>query len=407
MSILKRAPTKLILVLGLLIAPLGPASAGQPEMTISPHPPQPPFAAIQEEGTPAQPGVLSLSGLKAVLIVGPIDGDYGPWTQEEKRNMDLAAAELAVNGVEVHKFYAPDNDWAQIKAAAKGAHFLMYRGHGVYMAGTNPLQVGGFSLSGRVLKSSDDIRNDLKLTKNAIVMLYGCFTAGSSSLDTNYIGLTEARRRIMQYSDPFFDNGAAGYYANWSGQAFQMFVRYLFQGQTLGQAYQSFNTCCNKSLVDYGVNTEHPPNVLWTGKNNWRGYYEYNNAFSGMADKTLVELFKGMIVDPQAKVHLAEPTYPPHTYQVMVESNTGTSFNWTASIEPAVNWMTAYPLAGTSGQSITVVITPTGILTGAYETGIRIVSNDPMISGNEQTSSVKLVVTDRIHGVYLPIVSAP
>ncbi len=404
MSILKRSSTQLILVLGLLIALLGLASADQPELVTSPYPPQPPLGTIQEESAPARPGILALSGLKAVLIVGPIDGDYGTWTTNEKRNMDLAATELAANGVEVHKFYAPNNNWGQIKTAANGAHFLMYRGHGVYVSGSNPLQVGGFFLSGGVFKSSSDIRNDLKLARNAIVMLYGCFTAGSSSLDKSDIGLTEARRRIMMYSDPFFDNSAAGYYANWFGNAFQLFVRYLFQGQTLGQAYQSFNSCCNKSLVDYGANTEHPPNVLWAGKNNWRGYYEYNNAFSGLADKTLADLF-GMIVDPQARVHLAEPTYPPYTYQVTVESNTGTSFGWTATIEPAASWMTAYPLTGTSGQSITVVITPTGMATGAYETGIRIVPDNPMLSG--RISSVKLIVADHIHGVYLPVVSAP
>lgn len=48
----------------------------------------------------AQP---SLPPLKAVLLVGPIDGDYGSWTQSEKENMDLAADELAAHGVEVHK----------------------------------------------------------------------------------------------------------------------------------------------------------------------------------------------------------------------------------------------------------------------------------------------------------------
>jgi len=52
----------------------------------------------------------SLPPLKAVLVVGPIDGDDGSWTQEEITSMELAASELQANGVTVHKFYTPNND---------------------------------------------------------------------------------------------------------------------------------------------------------------------------------------------------------------------------------------------------------------------------------------------------------
>lgn len=403
----ERTLTTMVFIVGLLVALFGVVWAASPEPAVPLCPPRPPVVGPQEEPAPTLPGTLALSGLKAVLIVGPIDGDYGSWTTDEKNNMDLAAAELSANGVEVHKFYAPNNDWEQIKAAANGAHFLMYRGHGVYVSGTNPLQVGGFSLSGNVFKMPNDIRNDLKLARNAIIMLYGCFTAGSSSMDSKDIGLAEAQRRVVQYSDPFFDIGAAGYYANWLGNAFQYFVRYLFDGQTLGEAYQSYNSCCNHSIVSQSTNPEHSDNVLWLGKNNWRGYYEYNNTFSGLEDKTLEDLFKGMTVEPQVKLHLAEPSYPPHTYVVTVESNMGGSFNWTAIISPSVAWMTAYPLSGSSGQDITVVITPTGMATNTYETGIRIIADDPDMNGNDQTSSVKLIVASQIYGAYLPLVNSP
>ena len=45
--------------------------------------------------------------------------------------MELAAAEVEANGVTVYRFYTPNNNWDQIKAAAEGAHFLFYQGHGV------------------------------------------------------------------------------------------------------------------------------------------------------------------------------------------------------------------------------------------------------------------------------------
>ena len=64
---------------------------------------------------------VGFPSLKAVLIVGPIDGDDGNWTSYEKRDMDLAATGLQANGVTVHRFHTPDNDWEQIKSAAQGA----------------------------------------------------------------------------------------------------------------------------------------------------------------------------------------------------------------------------------------------------------------------------------------------
>ena len=120
--------------------------------------------------------------------------------------MDLAAAELQANGVTVHKFYTPNNNWDAIKTAADGAHFLFYRGHGVYWSPMPTPAVGGFSLKNGFV-SSNDIRNDLNLAPNAIIMLYSCFSAGSSSIDGGPISSAEARRRVAQYSDPFLDIG--------------------------------------------------------------------------------------------------------------------------------------------------------------------------------------------------------
>ena len=204
-------------------------------------PPSPPLVPTQPGLAPAgtaplAPRALNLPPLTAVLIVGPIDGDYGSWTTQEKQNMELAAVELEANGVTVHRFYTPNNNWGQITAAAQGAQFLFYRGHGVYWSALPNPTVGGFALHDSFV-SSEMIRTDLELAPNAIVMLYGCFTAGSSSSDDSPINSAEAQRRVAQYSDPFFDIGAAGYYANWFGDAFQKYVRYLYQGQTLQGAY--------------------------------------------------------------------------------------------------------------------------------------------------------------------------
>ena len=152
------------LTITVFLAPLyGSALAISPHTTAAA--PRPPVDARGEQGAAdaASATTLSLAPLTAVLIVGPIDGDYGDWTQAEKANMELAAAELEANGVIVHRFYAPNTNWSQITAAAEGAHFLFYRGHGVYWSPLPYPTVGGFALSNGQFVSSDDIRQDLHL----------------------------------------------------------------------------------------------------------------------------------------------------------------------------------------------------------------------------------------------------
>ena len=262
--------------------------------------PQPTSSANLPDTGGVQPGgtnggqantALGLPPLKAVLIVGPIDGDNGTATTNERNSMELAAIELEANGVQVFRFYPPNNNWDEIKAAANGAHFLMYRGHGIAWGALadNP-PVGGFALTGRFI-SGDDIRRDIRLAPNAVVMLYGCFTAGSSSSDTRAISAAEAKRRVEQYSDPFFDVGAGGYFADWFGDAFQLYVRYLFQGMTQQQAYESYHDYSSGRMIRV-THADHPSMQLWMG---WDEWYDpkpqYNNAFVGKPDRRLSDLF--------------------------------------------------------------------------------------------------------------------
>ena len=374
-------------------------------------PPTPPVAPAQPASDPAgtappAPRALNLPPLTAVLVVGPIDGDEGAWTTQEKQNMELAAVELEANGVTVHRFYAPNNDWVQITAAAEGAHFFFYRGHGVYWSPMPYPTVGGFALSGGCV-SSDMIRTDLHLAPKAIVMLYGCFTAGSSSIDDPPIDSAEAQRRVAQYSDPFFDIGAGGYYADWFGDAFQKFVRYLYQGLTQQQAYESFYDF-NFATVERYTHPDHPGLVMWLDKDFWSEQWQYNNAFSGLPGETLEDLFTttAMELSTQAVGYMAELGYPPRTTTVIVESNTGETFTWTATVSPgSPDWLEVTPLSGESGQGMAVTLDPDGLSYGTYQASIRVVAGSPEIGDHDQTIAVTLVVVDEIQATYLPLVS--
>ena len=395
-----------LLILAVLLSGMTTSVYAKPPMPRTPSsppstPPQPP--ARPEIVDSVSPSGSTLPPLKAVLLVGPIDGDYGTWTTQEKQNMDLAAAELQANGVTVHKFYTPNNNWDAIRAAADGAHFLFYRGHGVYWSPMPTPTVGGFSLKSGFV-SSNAIRNDLNLAPNAIVMLYSCFSAGSSSIDGGPITSTEAQRRVAQYSDPFLDIGAGGYYANWYGNAFQMFVRYLFQGKTLGEAYEAYADF-NPASVERYVHPNHPSKAMWLDKNNW-GYTQYNNAFVGLPDRTLANLFKPeMELIPSAIIHMAEPSFPERSFTLQVGSSGPGTFTWAASVEPAgLSWIDIQPSSGSNGEEITVSITPNGQALDTYQANIRIVADDPEIINGDQTIPITLRVLDRVYYSYLPII---
>jgi len=397
----------LLVLLALSVVIVASVQANPPR----PHtPPSPPLAPVQPglalAGTaPLASRALDLPPLTAVLIVGPIDGDSGSWTIQEKQNMELAAVELETNGVTVHRFYTPDNDWEQITAAAEGAHFLFYRGHGIYWSPMPHPTVGGFALKDHFV-SSEQIRTDLHLAPNAIVMLYGCFTAGSSGIDNPPIDSAEAQRRVAQYSDPFFDIGVAGYYADWFGDAFQMLVRYLFQGLTLKEAYESFYDF-NSATVERYTHPNHPELAMWLDKDFWDGKWQYNYAFSGLPDETLVDLFKvtKMELSTLMVSYMSEPIFPPRSYSVSVESTTTEMFAWTATVTPGgLSWLNVMPLSGDSGEQITITLVPTALSYGIYQANIRVLADASEIENNDQTIAITLYVVDRVHFTYLPLV---
>jgi len=249
---------------------------------------------------------IAQTPLKAVLLVGPINGDYDPQTTEYKQDMNLAAAELEANGVVVYKFYTPDNDWEQIKAAADGAQFFFYSGHGILWPHGI---VGGLCLK-NLNVTPDKIRSEINLAPNAIVMLsHVCYAAGPSANDDGPISSEEAQNRVSLYSDPFLDIGAMGYYASnikfsdgriWY-TPLQTYVSCLFQGMTLGEAYEDYFNF-NRQL-DPGAVVEHhiyPNNsemVMRLGRSILDGESAYSSVFVGLPGRTLESLFQTDIVE--------------------------------------------------------------------------------------------------------------
>jgi hypothetical protein len=173
---------------------------------------------------------------KAVLVIGPADDLGEDFTAYQVRMMDAAAAELELYGFTVQKFYTPNDDWSGIAAAAAGATVFAYTGHGVYLTPFPQPDVGGLNLTEGII-TPDRMRAELALAPNALVFLYGaCFSAGGSSLPGDEVDQAEARRRVAQYAAPFFEGGAAGYYA---GCPPASVLRRLYAGRTLRSSFEN------------------------------------------------------------------------------------------------------------------------------------------------------------------------
>ena len=402
--------SRILLILSVLFLLAGNpsgVSAQEPTPATSLSAPLPPDAAPPET-TPSlnapQPN-LAIPGLKAVLVVGPIDGGTtpGPVTTREINAAELAAAELEANGVSVTRFYSPNTSWAQIQAAAAGAHFFMYRGHGISWSPMPTPAVGGMGLNERIF-SNDEIRAALHLAPNAVVMIYACFAGGSSDTDTSPISLAEARRRVDEYSAPYFDLGASAVFTSWYPEAFQMYIRYLFQGMTFGQAFKTFYDF-DPAMANLGVHPSRPGLDFWLEYENWQPYpippYQYDSSFVGKSGATLQSLFAPVMALSVSNIGtLAKPNSSAVSRTINVGASAAYAFTWTAS--DSASWVSISPSTGQNGGSFTVQMPP-GAAPGVYDTDVTVSTTDPLIANKTAVVHVHLVVTNTIYRVYTPV----
>jgi hypothetical protein len=310
-------------------------------------------------------------------------------------------------------FLCTHDSWNAIRTAAAGAQFFIYRGHGV-SDGNNPPNVGGLFLTiGYV--SPDNIRSELHLAKNAIVMIFGCYAAGSPSEDVT-LASSEAYRRVVQYSDPFFTAGAGGYFSNWFGDAFQQLIRYLFNGKTLGNPYQTYFDYSAATAESYTRPID-PGKVVWLDKDYWDGGYKYDNAFVGLANSTILDLFKTtMVASPSPIVRLVTPSSLPETTNIKVTGTTSLIFHWSATLsvdnylmaQDATNptsssWVILNTTSAITGDQASVTMNPTGVPNGAYLATLHLHSDTIGVNQPDQSIPIKLVVAGFWNYVYIPV----
>ena len=172
---------------------------------------------------------------------------------------------------------------------------------------------------------------------------------------------------------------------------------------TLGQAYESFHDFGPTTVERYPYPGQWGMS-MWLDKDYWWDVWQYNYAFVGQPNQTLLSLFgmPEMVVEPAEIVYVTDHDSPPITFKLRVESSGSRDFGWTATLAPEARWLTADVLSGTRGQDLEIVVDPAGKKPGTYQIDVRIVANDPSLQKGDQTVSITLHITRELHNIYLP-----
>lgn len=258
------------------------------------HPDKPVGAVIPQSKARAvlPQQTVKLKGIKAVMLGGEVDGVNGQTTVSYTNYLKRVAGVLRARGVEVKEFYSPTS-METLKQAVRGAHILVYAGHGIGDAQPPSYEAkmwpGGMLVLEQVWVQENDIQK-FEPAKGAIIIYIGaCFTAGNSGGDMGKIGETEARRRVSVYSKPLMaGNKFAGYYATWSDTTAQEIVANAFAGKTLGQSYDPSGKFDNVARLRH---PDFPDRDMWVHKNRYAEGTVFDYAFVGNSEKTIEQLW--------------------------------------------------------------------------------------------------------------------
>jgi hypothetical protein len=346
---------------------------------------------------------VSAAGLKAVAIVGDVGGS----TADYRADMDAAVKVLEDHGAAVSRFYYGQGsfNWAQIVAAAQGAHVMLYMGHGVYWGTQEPLVVGGFYLGDSQFISPAQIRSDLNgalAQDSLIVFSHACFTAGSSGSDSSSVSQAEAARRVAMYAEPFVDLGMSAYFANNYNNSAAATLTAVLDGKTMGDVFTSYAWFNPGDFAD--LSYPEPGYDLWL---DGHAPYSWSQAFVGIPGYVFGQTppaLGGLPDELTFLFSIAETRLEPASYTLR-PANVGSevALQWTAAGEGS--WFSVSPSSGTTPG--TFQVTPTtfdGHAAATYTGALTVTITSPAgVSGSPHRVDVQLSVIDEpIHDLYLP-----
>lgn len=393
----------------LLLAPEGsrPVRSQQPTPQISgairlPDGYTPPPLTL----SPSAAGIQS-TGLKAVAIVGDVGGSTGTY----KNDMNHAVAVLQNHDVSVTTFYYGESSfsWSDIVAAATGAHFLLYMGHGVYWGSdcSHPTGVGGFYLGNGKFVSPDQIRDDLGgriADESVVIFSHACFTAGNSGCDlAGAPTQAETERRVTMYAEPFSDIGMQAYFANNYFHSAESYVNQLLADsatrKNMGEIFKSVYPYQESQFKDLSYPT--PTYDLWLSGSDGA----WSDAFVGIPDHTfatdIMPQLGGLPDTLKFTYHTGKGQWLPSAATVTPANVRGdVLLHWSVSATGA--GFTITPTSGTTPESFTIQATMALNATGL----VTVTVTEPASTeGSLHIINVQLLVVDTpIYRAFLPCV---
>jgi len=362
--------------------------------------------------------LLPTSPPKAVLIVGPIDAPENEATQAAIEVMETRAALLESHGLEVVRLYHPDATWQNIRANLSGASIVLYHGHGF---GYNPddsnyLTTGGANngfcitdpdnLSGATLVTQDMLIAYSQLARNAMVMNFACYSAGSSASDTTVVSEEVAKRRVNDYAYTFLTIDAGAYFA---GGDWNYYLNYMLSSldHTTGSAYQTAPGYNPEALRAYN-HVQYPACALWLDPTVDSGgqVLGWWSAFAGDPTLTNRQIFgydlPRLAVSPTRVTFFKEPTDPDTDARTIHITNDGGGIlHWQAE-KSDTGWLRISPSSGTAPGDLTIWINKSGLSEGTY-IGTVTISGEGAVYQSPQSVRVILYVGP-IWRIHLPLI---
>ncbi|HJP89403.1 MAG TPA: hypothetical protein VJ850_10250 [Candidatus Limnocylindrales bacterium] len=191
-----------------------------------------------------------VSNAKVVIVVGAVESN----TTSYRAKGDAIYAEAIKYTPNVTKIYSPNATWAVVKAAAQGANIFVYAGHGYgfpspYRPVLSPSvqdgmglnEIGGIDDNDKKYYGETSIANEIRLAKNAVVLLNGlCYSAGASEDGDPEPTMPVARQRVDNFASGFIKAGARVVVAqSWTSGVTYMIRSIFTTNQTIEQMWEN------------------------------------------------------------------------------------------------------------------------------------------------------------------------
>jgi len=195
----------------------------------------------------ASPFAASASGIKVVVIVGPV----GSETANYIANAKTYAAQARSYGATVVEIYSPNATWSKVKAAAQGAKVLIYLGHGNGSPSPYPWSIyskDGFGLNATAGNGNSNTKyygeyyvdTQISLAKDAVVILNRlCYASGNSEWGSPNPTLTVAKQRVDNFASGFLRANARAVFAEGITNAGYILYSLFKTNRTVGAIFQA------------------------------------------------------------------------------------------------------------------------------------------------------------------------